>query len=551
MRARSDSWKAIVQGSEFLFDVKLDINGTEYTRITAPKINRACMNGPLTVGDCISSMMEVSIDTDDVIPRSAEIKILGRVKSQDGLSVSEEWLPFGTYYIDRRPKDFYGMVKLSCYDAMLKADVDFANPERDVVIEEWPKSMADVVLEIAERIGVGVANIEEISTELMIDYPQRYTMRQVLGYISGVHGGNMIINRDGDLQFIKLFKEDDPGQVDVILGKFDRGLPLTVKGILTSDGTGLEYTNGDILSEGVIKIEGNPYVTQDIADALWGEFEGKIYYPYEATRCITDPAFEMGDPVVIGDSLWSSHYYIADETLDNAYIVSLSCPPAAEMESEYPYKSATKQINEELVALSRQTNTIERSLDHTTSTITQIQGDIANANNLINQESMARSELDTRLSEQLSGTAVQISELSQTADGLRASITQIQDAKYDEQIETLKSQISVNAGQITLIVEKTTTIESATTDKVESDASGAYLQVVTDGIKVDDTGSDTYMKLDGSNMSFKADADDEVVSYYGSDGMRTPEATIDGNMIVGEYKWISRPGRMSLVYIGE
>ncbi len=52
-------------------------------------------------------------------------------------------------------------------------------------------------------------------------------------------------------------------------------------------------------------------------------------------------------------------------------------------------------------------------------------------------------------------------------------------------------------------------------------------------------------------MSFKADADDEVVSYYGSDGMRTPEATIDGNMIVGEYKWISRPGRMSLVYIGE
>lgn len=204
MRHRSRIWEALSRRNEYQTETVAVIDGKIYAEITAPKIERALMGKPLSVGNCISATLELSVLTEDDISRSSSVVILSRLT--DGRLLSE-WLEFGTFFIDKRDVSRNGLITLTCYDAMLKANAPY--PLR--WDNDWPKTMKTVVETIAERLGVHIDPRTRIKTgdDYVVPRPEGLTLQQVLGYIGSCHGGNWIITEDNLLRLVPLITSPD------------------------------------------------------------------------------------------------------------------------------------------------------------------------------------------------------------------------------------------------------------------------------------------------------------------------------------------------------
>ena len=206
MRYRSAAWVKMAARGHFQMEAKARIAGVDYTKISAPKIDRSLMSSPLSVGNCTAATLSLSILTDAEIKPSSSVDILGRLT--DG-NICSEWMKFGTFFIDQRDTSFDGLVTIECYDAMLKANQTYLGIADSP--EDWPKPMKTVVAEIAHRIGVGIDPRTKINTGLdyVVTYPEDRTMIQVLGDIGACHGGNWIITEENLLRLVPLITAPD------------------------------------------------------------------------------------------------------------------------------------------------------------------------------------------------------------------------------------------------------------------------------------------------------------------------------------------------------
>ena len=205
MRHRSKIWTKLAARGKFRVESIAVIGNKTYTAITAPQIDRALLSDPLTVGNCMTGTLKISVLTDDVIDTSSPVIIKARIT--DGKQYSE-FMDFGTFYIDL-PEADEGLITLTCYDSMLKAEqhyVDATDSE-----DEWPKPMITCVEEIALRIGVGIDPRTRINVgvDYLVPYPSGRTMQQVLGFIGAVHGGNWIITEENLLRLVPIINSPD------------------------------------------------------------------------------------------------------------------------------------------------------------------------------------------------------------------------------------------------------------------------------------------------------------------------------------------------------
>lgn len=206
MRICTERWTKLAARGRFRFDAKARINNKDYTVISAPRIDRSLMPSPLSVGNCISATLNLSILTDDTITAKSPVVIMGRLTND---KTATEWKEFGTFYIDQRDTSFAGLVTIDCYDAMLKTNQNYLDGSDTAA--NWPKSMKSVVEEIAYRIGVGIDLRTRIKTgaDYVVPYPSGKTMSQVLGYIGACHGGNWIITEENLLRLVPLTTAPD------------------------------------------------------------------------------------------------------------------------------------------------------------------------------------------------------------------------------------------------------------------------------------------------------------------------------------------------------
>lgn len=206
MRVRSERWAKMAARGHFTMETKARIGGVDYTAISAPKIDRSLASAPLSVGNCTSATLGLSVLTDDVITSDKPIVIMGRLT--DGIQYTE-WKAFGTFFIDQRDTSFEGLITVSCYDAMLKANQPYLSDGDGFA--GWPKTMVSVVEEIAYRIGVGIDPRTKIKTgaDYVVPYPSGKTMIQVLGDIGACHGGNWIITEENLLRLVPLISSPD------------------------------------------------------------------------------------------------------------------------------------------------------------------------------------------------------------------------------------------------------------------------------------------------------------------------------------------------------
>ena len=207
MRYRTERWVKLAARGRFKMETKARIGGKDYLTISAPKISRGLMSSPLSVGNCISATLNLSILTDDTILSSNPVVIMGRLT--DDVTYSE-WLEFGTFFINQRDdRSFDGLVTIDCFDAMLKANQSYLGDEDTSA--DWPKPMKEVVEEVAYRIGVAIDPRTRIMVgdDYMVSYPSGKTMIQVLGHIGACHGGNWIVTEENLLRLVPLITAPD------------------------------------------------------------------------------------------------------------------------------------------------------------------------------------------------------------------------------------------------------------------------------------------------------------------------------------------------------
>lgn len=472
MRARSRIWQKLAARGRFSVQTKAIIDGKEYVQISAPKISRQSMPSVLSIGNCCNASLELNVllEEGEVIPEGAEIVIKSRLyEGDDEDGKVSEWLPFGTFYIDHRDDEYEGLVKITAFDAMLKASQKFVADD-NFNTYGWPKPMKDVVEYIADRLGVGVDPRTCIKTgnDYKIPLPSEYTVMQVLGYIAQCHGGNWIITEENMLRLVPLvqipsdsfkiisadFEDiivppehnlvwkhpteagladlttnsvakvaitskaarkyhivDEEGKhivtrdgytlvwakdgdlyavngiirVPVVKGKLSTSPSITVSNVIASQTKTVLVTGeeSDSASEQAITssfqaTKGNaagetlnagdcPYMTQQICDDLFTEYNGLVYAPYTATSAVYDPAVEIGDQIKIGGKV-SSVIYNENIVLNTGFSADLVLPAKDEsVKSEYKYNPEGAKLQDLIksvrTSITRLDNSIQLKID--------------------------------------------------------------------------------------------------------------------------------------------------------------------------------------------
>ena len=328
-----------------------EINGTSYSSISAPVIDRALFTDKLSVGNCITSTLKVSVLTDNDIPRSATVVIKSRISNDTETS---EWMTMGTFYIDNRTTN-NGMTALTCYDAMLKASQKYVDESITDGRIGWPHTMQSCVNEIAQRMGLTLDSRTTIRTgdPYQVDYPAKLTMAQVLGYIGACHGGNWIVTPENKLRLVPLVaprtgSETHPAgggavTVPVVTGSLKTGKPLTISRVTLGYDSEIGYTEGNDIGH-ELRIENNPYASRAICQDLYVLLNGMQYVPYQLDGACYDPAAEMGDWLTAGDV--SSVLFAQTATHNTNFRCNVNAPGKEEASSEYPHLTTIERLQQ-------------------------------------------------------------------------------------------------------------------------------------------------------------------------------------------------------------
>lgn len=202
MQSTSALYKELLNGQHWK-ETKLQVNDVEYREDVLRSLttdHQVFREEKPAVGGALSGELDAKLRLPSSrIPRMAELHPF--VRLTDGTRTSE-WIPKGVYWVDTRESDASNtVVTLHGYDAMMRAEDDY--PDSAL---EWPATDIAVVREIAGAMGV---EIDERTFALMtqgylVQLPSGYSMREVLGYIAAMYGGNFILSDQGKLLLLPL-----------------------------------------------------------------------------------------------------------------------------------------------------------------------------------------------------------------------------------------------------------------------------------------------------------------------------------------------------------
>ena len=117
-----------------------------------------------------------------------------------------DFTQIGVYYTDVKEIDDSGRMTILAYDSMLKTEQPFNTPGD---VGQWPRTMDTVAQQIASAIGVEL-DARTVVSPYTMQYPNDYTMREVLGYIAAANGGNWIVTAQNQLLLVPLFSSMPP-----------------------------------------------------------------------------------------------------------------------------------------------------------------------------------------------------------------------------------------------------------------------------------------------------------------------------------------------------
>ena len=344
MISTSSLYNSIFADANHEVEWKITVNGTAYEKdkisaIERPKLNRSLLTGnEPTVGECVAATFSCAIlEASSAVPRMATVVPAYRLTL--GSSVSE-WITLGTFYIDTRKVDKASRALiLECFDRMLVGGVTYA----DVTgFDEWPQNQSAVVSEIASIMGVTVDARTSIGSgdAFKVDYPNDYTMLEVLGYIGAANAGNWCITPANSLRLVPLTG-----------GSGSQSVGGSIKGLKTSpalaawSGVAVYWDDEEAYEAGTdtgrVLMCDCPWATQATANAILAAISGSSYQPFSADGAIINLALELGDSVTSGlpgDTV-SGPVFTINITCGGLEQASIAAPGEDEIDHEYPYAS--------------------------------------------------------------------------------------------------------------------------------------------------------------------------------------------------------------------
>ena len=336
-RQHSVEWKIVINGTSTygMTDIAANVGGGQ----SLPRITRNMFPGNTpVVGACVAAMFECAIyEASANVPRMATVVPSYRLVTETQQS---EWIQLGVFYIDTRSVDAAtGALRLSCYDRMLIADGAEGKSYADVTaFTTWPQSMSAVVNEIVSIMGITLDARTTISTMYMVEYPNDYTMREVLGYIATAHAGNFTITPDNKLRLVPLTGNADTLTLGTATQTLDTAPALTAwSGVTVYYGDEAAYSAGT--GTGLVLTCDCPWATQAIANGILAAISGTQYQPFAANGAFPDLALELGDKLTVGytGETIAAPIFGIDIPCDVLMAADLTSPGEAEIDHEYPY----------------------------------------------------------------------------------------------------------------------------------------------------------------------------------------------------------------------
>lgn len=272
--------KYLVDGKEY----NQTLNEFKYSNIINP-------NNSISIGNTCSSGVTFSIYMPAISLENKEIAIFEGVKGDSGI----EYVQIGIFTVTKEESNGE-YTKYTAYDKMYKAEKGYFTKLT------YPSTDKAILEEICTKLGIKLAT-SITNTHTIIDKPQGYTMREMIGYMAMLQGGNAAINSDGNLE-IKWYK--DSGYVLDGHQYYQQGVTfttskdftirkLTCNNTKSGDSKTSEITAGDGTTELSFA---NPFMTQANLNEIYKKIGGFQFRPL-TVKFLGDWRLEVGDIITV------------------------------------------------------------------------------------------------------------------------------------------------------------------------------------------------------------------------------------------------------------
>lgn len=272
--------KYLVDGKEY----NQTLNEFKYSNIINP-------NNSISIGNTCSSSVTFSIFKPQITLENKDITIFDGVKGNNGI----EYVQVGIFTVTKEESNGE-YTKYTAYDKMYKAEKGYFSELT------YPSTDKAILEEICTKLGIQLAT--SITTPHTIpEKPQGYTMREMIGYMATLQGGNAAINSDGNLE-IKWYK--DSGYVLDGHQYYQQGVTFTTSKDFTIRKLTCNNTkSGDKETSTITSGSGatglsfaNPFMTQAILDEVYKKIGGFQFRPL-TVKFLGDWRLEVGDIITV------------------------------------------------------------------------------------------------------------------------------------------------------------------------------------------------------------------------------------------------------------
>lgn len=272
--------KYLVDGKEY----NQTLNEFKYSNIINP-------NNSISIGNTCSSGVTFSIYMPAISLENKEIAIFEGVKGDSGI----EYVQIGIFTVAKEESNGE-YTKYTAYDKMYKAEKGYFSALT------YPSTDKAILEEICTKLGIQLAT-SITNTHTITDKPQGYTMREMIGYMAMLQGGNAAINSDGNLE-IKWYK--DSGYVLDGHQYYQQGVTFTTSKDFTIRKLTCNNTkSGDKETSTITSGSGttglsfaNPFMTQANLNEIYNKIGGFQFRPL-TVKFVGDWRLEVGDIITV------------------------------------------------------------------------------------------------------------------------------------------------------------------------------------------------------------------------------------------------------------
>lgn len=272
--------KYLVDGKEY----NQTLNEFKYSNIINP-------NNNISIGNTCSSSVTFSIFKPEITLENKDITIFEGVKDNNGI----KYVQIGIFTVTKEESNGE-YTKYTAYDKMYKAEKGYFSELT------YPSTDKAILEEICTKLGIQLAT-SITNTHTIIDKPQGYTMREIIGYMAMLQGCNAVINADGNLE-LRWYK--DSGYVLDGHKYYQQGVTFTTsKDFIIQKLTCNNTKSGDKETSTITSGSGatglsfaNPFMTQAILDEVYKKIGGFTFRPL-TVKFVGDWQLEVGDIITV------------------------------------------------------------------------------------------------------------------------------------------------------------------------------------------------------------------------------------------------------------